>query len=422
MKFFKALTNAYVYAAVILLNTIVAFLCVNWLTGLYLEHAAKEKVITENKVMAKYKNIFSDKEMLAKIYPGMTEAQIRAMLDESWNRDFVYRPWAMYGEQPITGEYVTVDPAGFRAVANQGPWPPSRDNYNIFLFGGSTLFGYGLPGGQTVADHLQEALDALPSRKPCKVYNFGAGTYYSTQERIFYQNLLAQGFVPDAAVFLDGFNDPQRQEDAPWNSERFRQMMESSARHTGAWEEIHINWLKTKIIHYLPITEKLFDLERLMPSKALLGEKDKAAVSTQLAVRQIERFAANKKLVDAASKAFGARDLYVWQPASKYDADTLAINPFTTEDDAQLTYLYAQAEKRYKDGEFGDNFVWCADILKGRQDVLYVDSAHYGNTLSKMCADCMLRGMRKTGLLAPVLEEAAPGETPAPAAAGTPAS
>jgi len=399
MNIFKKCIDLYKFTAIILLNTIVVFLIFNWLTGAYLEYRKKEAVFTENKVMAKYKDIFNNPDIIAQIYPGMSEPEIRQMLDESWNRDFVYMPWTMYGEKPVNGKYVTVDPAGFRAVKDQGPWPPSKDFTNIFLFGGSTLFGYGLPGGQTVADYLQEALANISADKPYKVYNFGMGTYYSTQERIFFQSLVLAGFVPDMAVFLDGFNDPQRVEDAPWNSERFRQMMESSAEHTGAWEEIHVNWLKTKIIEYMPIAEQLFKLERLMPRKAMMDGVQKKKQSEKLAETQVERFARNKRMVDAVSRAFGVRDLYVWQPASKYNADTLTVNPFTTEDDAQLKYLYAAARRRFDDGEFGGNFAWCADILKDKNEILYVDSAHYSYKLSKMCADCILNGMRRADMV-----------------------
>lgn len=399
MKFFSRLAKLYVYAAIVLLNTVLVFLVFNYLSGAYLKKRAADDLLTENKVMAKYRDIFNDPEIMNAIYPGMSQSGIKELLDESWNRDFVYLPWVMYGERPIDGEYVKVDPAGFRAVEGQGPWPPSEKFTNVFLFGGSTLFGYGLAQGQTVADYLQEALAKIPAQKPYKIYNFGMGTYFSTQERIFFQSLLTAGFVPDLAVFLDGFNDPQRVEDAPWNSERFRQMMESSARHTGAWEEIHRNWLKSKIVEYIPVMEGVFKLERLKPGMAMSEPDVKSAEAERLAGTQIERFARNKRIVDAVSKAFGVRDLYVWQPASKYNADTLAVNPFTSLDDAQLKYLYAAARRRYDQGEFGDNFSWCADILKGKNEPLYVDSAHYSYKLAKMCADCVLKGLEEAGMI-----------------------
>ena len=36
------------------------------------------------------------------------------------------------------------------------------------------------------------------------VYNFGCGRYYSTQERVLFEQLVSSGAVPDLAVFLDG--------------------------------------------------------------------------------------------------------------------------------------------------------------------------------------------------------------------------
>ncbi len=400
MRFLKNLVAFYKYLAVLLLNTIVVFLLFNWLSGLYVNHLKREQVFNENKVIAKYTDKFDDAALMEKLYPGMSREDIRTLLDESWNRDFVFRPWVMYGERPIKGAYVTVDEAGFRAVPGQGPWPPEKQYANVFLFGGSTLFGYGLADDQHVGARLQRILDTLPADKPYRVYNFGMGTYYSTQEKLLFMSLLMDGFIPDLAVFLDGFNDPQRVEDAPWNSERFRQMMESRARHTGAWEEIHLNWLKGKIIEYLPVTEQLFKLERLLPHAAVTdapaSSREKAEA---LAKVQIVRYARNKTMIAAVARAFGVKTLFVWQPASKYNADTLKINPFTTEDGAQLTSLYKEAAERRDKGAFGDDFYWCADILKNETEPLYVDSAHYSGKLSDMCARCIAKGLEEKGLV-----------------------
>src|SRR6185369_12207002 len=100
---------------------------------------------------------------------------------------------------------VTVDPAGFRAGRDQRPWPPDPARFNVFVFGGSTTFGYGVADGDTIASQLQPLL--ARHGRDVAVYNFGRGYYYSTQERILYEQLLAGGFVPALAVFIDGLND-----------------------------------------------------------------------------------------------------------------------------------------------------------------------------------------------------------------------
>ena len=102
-------------------------------------------------------------------------------------------------------------------------WPPQSKNFNIFLFGGSTTFGYGVSDNQTIASYLQEYLTKNTDSNIC-VYNFGRGYYYLTQERILYEQLLTSGFVPDLAIFIDGLNDLAFNNNEPFFTDRLRQL------------------------------------------------------------------------------------------------------------------------------------------------------------------------------------------------------
>src|SRR6185503_15185425 len=103
-----------------------------------------------------------------------------------------YEAFTQFCERPFHGRFVNVSENGFRVSAQQGPWPPDADNFNIFLFGGSTTFGYGLPDSQTVASYLQDDL-AARSSPHVRVYNFGRGSYVSEQERVLFEELLLAG-------------------------------------------------------------------------------------------------------------------------------------------------------------------------------------------------------------------------------------
>src|SRR5712692_403554 len=106
---------------------------------------------------------------------------------------------------PYAGRYVNVTESGFRLTKNQGPWLPDRTKYlTIFLFGGSTAFGYGLPDGETVASYLQEFFSSCCPSRPARIYNFARGGYFSSQERVLLEKLIVAGFIPDMAVFIDG--------------------------------------------------------------------------------------------------------------------------------------------------------------------------------------------------------------------------
>ena len=75
------------------------------------------------------------------------------------------------------------------------------------MFGGSTAFGIGVPDDQTVASHLQTQLGTARDGREVRVYNFGRGAYYSSQERALFERLIVAGYVPNLAIFLDGLND-----------------------------------------------------------------------------------------------------------------------------------------------------------------------------------------------------------------------
>src|SRR5262249_15912744 len=98
--------------------------------------------------------------------------------------------------------------AGFRLIGHdQGPWPPDKNVYNVFVFGGSTTWGGGNMDGETLPAYLQALLRQRAGTDRINGYNFGAGAHFSTQEVTYLQNRLRDGFIPDMAVFIDGLND-----------------------------------------------------------------------------------------------------------------------------------------------------------------------------------------------------------------------
>ncbi|MDO9082038.1 MAG: SGNH/GDSL hydrolase family protein [Humidesulfovibrio sp.] len=122
-----------------------------------------------------------------------------------------YEPLTEFRHKAVRSRFVNISEHGFRYVAGQGPWPPDPANWNIFFFGGSTAFGWSTDE-TSIPSRLQEFLDGRLDR-PVRVYNFGRGAYFSSQEKSLFMALLVQGHRPDAAVFLDGLNDFVRYDD-----------------------------------------------------------------------------------------------------------------------------------------------------------------------------------------------------------------
>ena len=117
---------------------------------------------------------------------------------------FDYKPFVDFGEIERSKEFTIVGESGNRCNfndINKCRNPQGGEN-EIWIFGGSTTFGYGLKNNETISAHLQNLL-----QNKYNVINFGSGYYYSTQERIFLNNLLTKIDPPYAVVFIDGLND-----------------------------------------------------------------------------------------------------------------------------------------------------------------------------------------------------------------------
>ncbi|MCA9915685.1 MAG: SGNH/GDSL hydrolase family protein [Anaerolineae bacterium] len=199
--------DRYQVLSVLVTNTLLLVILLNLILGLYysvrLASGAAEHGETDTPdPILKY-----GYETLQLAYPGWTEDDLSALLGEVWGRRFQCAPFVHFREIPVDGTYLHVDEAGFRWNAEAPPWPPVEDALTIFVFGGSTTFGYGLPDYQTIPAAMQEALQQTSEGQAIHVYNFGQGAYYSALEVTFFQELLRAGHVPDVVIFIDGLND-----------------------------------------------------------------------------------------------------------------------------------------------------------------------------------------------------------------------
>ncbi len=80
--------------------------------------------------------------------------------------------------------------------AKHQPWPPDPESFNVFVFGGSTTFGYGVRNEDALPAALQDELRRVFSHRRIECYNFGCGFYFSAQERLRFELLLKAGCVP----------------------------------------------------------------------------------------------------------------------------------------------------------------------------------------------------------------------------------
>jgi len=344
-------------------------------------------------------------------FPDLAPVDIAELMAETlatYSRPLRYEPWTQFREHPYTGRFITVDAAGFRHGADQGPWPPDTRDFVVFVFGGSTTFGYGLPGVATVPSALQGLLGRVGDRR-VRVYNFGRGFYFSTQERVLFERLLHEGHRPDLAVFIDGLNDFYSASGEPEFTERLARLM---ARPTPppptlleALGATAIGRAATSLRARLAQHQQSPDL----PSAGVSSGITPPAARTTRArptppgsdhviddvIRRVQR---NKQLTEAAARAFDVATAFVWQPVPTYKHAAIERHDFGPH--ARSGPGYAAMADLVATGALGDNFLWCADIQQGLTEELYLDQVHYTPHMARLFATCIADQLRARRIVA----------------------
>ena len=375
--------SRYRAVAVLLLNTVVLLLVLNAL--LWMTFKIRDAFRPAPNPDGKYSS-----ESLAAVYPGFTVGERRALLQETWARPMVYEDFVQFKERASTGKYVNVAAAGFRHSKDQGPWPPSPAHLNIFVFGGSTTFGYGVADWQTIPSYLQECLARrFPGKRVC-VYNFGVGYFYSTQERIFFEKLLVEGVKPHIVVFIDGTNDCGGVGRQPRFRHRFQKAVEPPPSRI-----VTVTWDRTYIGRLVAIVKGSTreQAEKLNEDERPYGHAEVARI--------IPNYLANKQLVEAVCQQLGISPIFVWQPHPSYQYDPkyhLFNQPKKRWPSTIATYH--ELSKLNESGELGKNFLWCADVQKAEKECLYVDPVHYTAKFSAKLAETISDMCFERGLIA----------------------
>lgn len=116
---------------------------------------------------------------------------------------FQYQPYSLWRMVPFHGRFIHVRTDGLRVTAGA---TCDSATYNVWAFGGSTMWGAGAPDDQTIPSYLQRTLTPSLSRPIC-VVNFAQLGFTSTQAVVELENELRHRRRPNLVIFYDGVND-----------------------------------------------------------------------------------------------------------------------------------------------------------------------------------------------------------------------
>ena len=276
---------------------------------------------------------------------------------------------------------------GYRRSSGQKPWPPHPDRFNVFVFGGSTAFGYGVADDETIPSSLARQISER-TQKDVGIYNFGRAGYRSSQERLLFESLLTDGFVPDVAIFIDGLNDFANEEPL-FSRELGRLFAERNEKGMQAFRSaLDRNIPKLPVVRFV---DYLANLVRSESDGAGLTQgpgSDNAARNR----RVIDHYFENKRLIEAAAAAYSSHAVFVWQPVPMYHYDMsnyLFADGGFSGVNRHAAAGYATMAEIVVSRDLGSDFLWCADIQQGLKESLYVDKIHYSRAMGSRVAQCI---------------------------------
>jgi lysophospholipase L1-like esterase len=341
---------------------------------------------------------------LSRVYPEMAPDQVDELLKEFTRLRQMYEPYTQFRTRPPISKYIEIVAPGFRSIRNQAPWPPQESKLNIFVFGGSTTFGWGVRNIDTIPSFMGERFSRSKG-KAVSVYNFGRCSYFCTQERILLEKLIMDGHYPDIAVFIDGLNDGARLSGDPAFTERLAKLM----------DEPEIDpWVR--VVYALPVVKLALRLVGPNQSK----ESKNKTPDPDMAIRSIvSRYSHNKTLVEAISEKYHIKTLFVWQPVASYNYNQKynIFGDFNYEAyQPVLNRTYLKMKELHGRGKFGDNFLWLGDMQKDLKVPLYVDAYHYSAQMNNRVAERVCNGLLSLGYIpyepdiSPAHQPPGPGE------------
>lgn len=299
------------------------------------------------------------------IYPGHSAAEIDLLQREAFELPYVFEPFTGFRLASAKRATVEVTTAGFRQGPAPQPWPPATNAVNVFVFGGSTTFGYAVGTANTLTAELQRELQLLITNRQVQCYNFGCGGYFSTQERLRFEQLLTAGHVPKLAVFVDGLNDFTFWNGRPMFSERVARLFQPEADESPMGP--------------VPPSETANVIESVL-----------------------RRYQTNVRMVESVAARWQVQPLFIAQPVPFYD---FPISPHTypfqtvRAGHELCPEGYLVFEQVTLGGAFGPAAIWCGDAFAQAKAVMYADSIHYSPEGNRVLAKLIVERAKARGLL-----------------------
>lgn len=310
-------------------------------------------------------------------YGNIPEEYAADVLDDFYSLSrlgFIYQPWVAFSEPPFAGKRVHVDRdiRGFPIRRTINPGNQSNGPViNLFVFGGSTTFGYFVSDEHTWSSYLSQILNKNSSVS-VRVTNYGHSYFNPSQEAFLFADLLKSGHRPSLAVFMDGINPP-RAIDVPTFSEELAE----------GYRRLQFPPSYSEQFAWIPIVRLESFIARRLFGKVTADATLEVDTKTHIKTA-VNGFRQDRDITKAVATLYGVPTLFFLQPNSvyNYDAHLFRSGPWKEfeKDRALMTDIYEQLKN---DPAYIDLSGLFADY-GNRKAVL--DDCHYSPSFSEFLA------------------------------------
>ncbi|MBN2188132.1 MAG: SGNH/GDSL hydrolase family protein [Chitinispirillaceae bacterium] len=404
------LKNFYISTALITFNTLLLFLIVNLVIGYFDFRTAKKRVY--NFYIEADEKMKTDKAFRHKVYGGYSDKDLCCLMHTPGNRQ---HPTLEMMSAPAASKFYNIGFENMRYTrfVNESN-ARSKIQGAVWVFGGSTTYGYGVADEETIPAYLNESDSSVA------YINFAVQSAHQNIEIQKLLLLLKKGYRPAKVFFIDGLNDIGAMKASNFSP------AETPARNSDAYSYLtNIDVLKKPPIEFvlrsLPLVDYVLSINDRMKMKEarysvfsgyddIYNEKavyhqdpvshynllavaaeDYAGMCDHIKVYQeklVSYYRMNDEFLQRIAKSFGFEYYVFLQPLGNLRID----NPFIKD---PVGYVAIPAYKYYRrmmdtaksairNGDF-PHFIDISDTDAECPDC-YVDMTHYSPALSKTIA------------------------------------
>ncbi len=324
-------------------------------------------------------------------YTHMAPDEVSRFLDEQdamGSIGFQHEPWIQFRNPEFHGIYLNTDVRGFRKT--KVPESLEGAPIKIYVFGGSTAFGYGVADDYTIPSFIQTKLEQQYPDSSIVVKNYGQGFYYSTQEMLLLISLIKENSVPHIAIFIDGANDTHQlhfMHDQPNFTGIVKNLWNTRGSVSYSSTEKEYSWIP--MIRLAKVISQKLGLAN--PSGKTRDPTSEAMMDANGPAYVVDRYKSNLRIIRSLCREYGIECYFVWQPMPFYKYDRSLHRTFPYEGPIPKHW-----SATYKTMKFysSPDFLYLGEFLANVREKVFVDDVHYNEKFNSRIAAAICKFLK----------------------------